>query len=294
MQIWKTKRQCRQSSPGIASATGRFFNKYPAIGSSLPRCAWAAAILHKFANLRRRSPGADLIFQWIPRMPARLIRILAPNIHLTLSSSRLFLSRTGTPSSERMIEDRTAFATRPVSASADQGRDAYRRPAHNELLAQPKMKHAALRTASIALIRAHRPEPLAISIAPRVNRMQPALNRDAVVSIWAPDSGASRVARPLTYRAIETWDRIVSRTRRVEDQMFLVRTNSATQPYPRLSQAVVGYPGVKERRTTAADYDLTSAAARAEPAINVTQLTDEVLKQLDRRMISARERLGRI
>jgi hypothetical protein len=40
--------------------------------------------------------------------------------------------------------------------------------------------------------------------------------------------------------------------------------------------------------------DESSAAVAAPPPINVSQITDEVMKQLDRKLVAARERMGRV
>jgi hypothetical protein len=87
----------------------------------------------------------------------------------------------------------------------------------------------------------------------------------------------------------------------MEQRHFLRVRDDAHEPP---SVQVVERPDVvrKSRLQVSADVDEEAAiesrpgarVARPNAPVNIAQVTDAVLQQLDRRMVSARERMGRI
>jgi hypothetical protein len=91
--------------------------------------------------------------------------------------------------------------------------------------------------------------------------------------------------------------RIRRKHQRVEEHGFRFRRDLVIEE-PRLpvsemtlaaSRSSRPQPDTKVRVETAG-----GAVSQAKPVLNTAQLTDEVLKQLDRRLIAARERRGKI
>ncbi|HKV78335.1 MAG TPA: hypothetical protein VJP02_09360 [Candidatus Sulfotelmatobacter sp.] len=119
--------------------------------------------------------------------------------------------------------------------------------------------------------------------------------------------GAGRIPRlPLNETAELTAGESIARRlprqyRRVEDCSFARGLNSSEKSTPSLvsgPSVVVDRPRPRVQRDSAGG--LGSAGERKDPIAqpqlntNVTQITDAVLKQLDRRLVAARERMGRI
>lgn len=105
-----------------------------------------------------------------------------------------------------------------------------------------------------------------------------------------PDSGA------LTIPA-----HVARKHRRVEPCPYaLVHEGVAlSQTMPMSSETMKRQkPGVLQRaqqyQPPGSHYERFPARSQQEPALNVSRITDEVLKQLDRRLVAARERMGRI
>ena len=95
--------------------------------------------------------------------------------------------------------------------------------------------------------------------------------------------------------------RVTRKHRRVEQRAYplgddLVVTN---MPRPVMADSVTlggsrFREPVQEYEPPVAKREPSVARLQPEPAVNVARITDEVLKQLDRRLIAARERRGRI
>jgi hypothetical protein len=101
------------------------------------------------------------------------------------------------------------------------------------------------------------------------------------------------------YATSSTPSRVVQQHRRVEDRTIALDSSSSKKIAPtRFFEAPVLIE--RPRSRTSGDSDLMPGVDRREPvtqpgpAVNVTQITDAVLKQLDRRLVAARERMGRI
>jgi hypothetical protein len=93
--------------------------------------------------------------------------------------------------------------------------------------------------------------------------------------------------------------RIAKRHRRVEERLALDRQGHA-QGATRIPEAemtlVDNSPRVTQQPTRQPMTPIESGTrlCRPQPVVDVAQITDEVVKQLDRRLIAARERRGRI
>lgn len=104
-------------------------------------------------------------------------------------------------------------------------------------------------------------------------------------------NGAAADAGPL-----EITTRIMRQFRRVEERPFSREPGWAPgAPAPRGSEPVLEAPARKLRRDMDSTLDFGRVATVPPPAaLNLTQLTDEVMRQLDRRLVAARERMGKI
>lgn len=90
--------------------------------------------------------------------------------------------------------------------------------------------------------------------------------------------------------------RFTRRLRRVED--------APLSPEPRLVTVAAPARGFEEMVETPArklyrnvgplQHSELGASGPTPPGINVTQLTDEVMRQIDRRLVAVRERMGKI
>jgi hypothetical protein len=127
--------------------------------------------------------------------------------------------------------------------------------------------------------------PVGMTIAARFGRRQPAM---ALARDESDDPAPSPVGMAL---------RIRRKHQRVEEHGFRFRRDLVIEE-PRLpvsemtlaaSRSSRPQPDTKVRVETAG-----GAVSQAKPVLNTAQLTDEVLKQLDRRLIAARERRGKI
>ena len=95
--------------------------------------------------------------------------------------------------------------------------------------------------------------------------------------------------------------RVPNQYRRVEDRSFARSVNSSENGTPKLpSGASVVADRPRARLPHDAAASIGSPTGRREPVVqpqletNVAEITDAVLKQLDRRLVAARERMGRI
>lgn len=157
-------------------------------------------------------------------------------------------------------------------------------------------------------------ENLALALAPKrsgLPGLQPP-SSDAMPAAPAVLSGAKRALVQPWLRPWEKGDgpdsrlgdmpgRVMRKHRRVEQRAYPpggdfvvtnmlrpVMTEAVTLAGPRFSKPAQEYEAPVAKR------EPSVAHLQPEPAVNVTRITDEVLKQLDRRLIAARERRGRI
>jgi hypothetical protein len=121
-------------------------------------------------------------------------------------------------------------------------------------------------------------------------------------TLWLPSSASTMSARLLANAVApegnvpEITTRIASRLKRVEQ--------TSLSPEPRLVAGARPARGFEEIAETPARrlYPNASPVHRSEPGagglvpsgMNVTQLTDEVMRQIDRRLVALRERMGKI
>jgi hypothetical protein len=93
--------------------------------------------------------------------------------------------------------------------------------------------------------------------------------------------------------------RVQRRHRRVEQKSFLASRDLDPLPSIRLAEHLPVVEKSRPRlpaRAEESDFEAKprGRASRTEPPVNIGQITDAVLQQLDRRLVSARERMGRI
>src|SRR5262249_17445561 len=127
------------------------------------------------------------------------------------------------------------------------------------------------------------------SAAPRT------LARSPSASTTSP--GARRNAITHDVAAPEMTARITRRLRRVEEALPFSsepRVVAGAAPFRGVDELV----GASARRSSRDGSPLhrseLSASAPMTPGINVTHLTDEVMRQIDRRLVALRERMGKI
>jgi hypothetical protein len=92
---------------------------------------------------------------------------------------------------------------------------------------------------------------------------------------------------------------ITNRHRRVEEHGFRYRRELAIdEPRSSAGDMTVVAGRAASRRVQEPDIrmetDSGKGNSRPKPVIDTARITDEVLKQLDRRLIAARERMGKI
>ena len=82
------------------------------------------------------------------------------------------------------------------------------------------------------------------------------------------------------------------KTQRVEDRAFASRYG-ARQTVILAPETELTYSRRSQRLEKETAPEPPKALAPVSPVVNVTGLTDEVMKQLDRRLVAAMERLGK-
>lgn len=120
-----------------------------------------------------------------------------------------------------------------------------------------------------------------------------ALDKTGPLAILAPSSarrGSTHVERQFdddNFSAATLSDRLLRKHRRVEVQPFFSSRAMGSQSVPAHRQAQ--QRPIAETESTSRQNSVPQA-----PNINVAQITDAVLQQLDRRLVGARERMGRM
>ena len=160
--------------------------------------------------------------------------------------------------------------------------------------------HTSLRTtllSTIAMGKRAREAPRAQQVRTRTNYSQ-ASPLQIVGAVRLPRLPLNETAE-LTAESIA--HRLPRQYRRVEDCSFARDLNSREKSTPRLlsgPSVVIDRTPPRVQKDSAGSFG--SAGERKEPVAqaqlntNVAQITDAVLKQLDRRLVAARERMGRI
>lgn len=121
-------------------------------------------------------------------------------------------------------------------------------------------------------------------------------------TLWLPPSAGTMSVglRPNAIqrdaRAPEMTTRITRRLRRIEE--------APLSPEPRMVNVAAPARGFEEileaparklhRELSPVHHSYLGASAPHPPGMNVTQLTDEVMRQIDRRLVAVRERMGKI
>ena len=104
----------------------------------------------------------------------------------------------------------------------------------------------------------------------------------------------SAIAGPVS----RTSDRIVRQHRRVEERSLVLDSgNKRTMPNQVFETPVFAErsrPAGKLSGNAAGHAETRNVGAQVGAAVNVAQITDAVLKQIDRRLVAARERMGKI
>ena len=95
--------------------------------------------------------------------------------------------------------------------------------------------------------------------------------------------------------------RVTRKHRRVEGRPYprvhdlTAKNEPALMPANRFTLEKPWLPQpAQEYQSPTSKFERTAARSQPEPAVNVARITDEVLKQLDKRLVAARERMGRI
>lgn len=252
---------------------------------------WALALVERL--LRRILAGSSyrenmtllrMARSWIPG-PRRLLLPDSPRLYspISIPERTVLLLREST----RWLSDRLSI---PCSRSASD-EDVARRARSLQSRWSTTLQTTLLST--IAVGERAREAPRAHQVRTRIEHSQ-ALPLQLV--------GADRIPRlPLNETAESIARRLPRQYRRVEDFSFARGLNSREKSTPSL---LSGPSVVVDRTRPRVQQDsaggIGSAGERRDPIAqpqlntNVAQITDAVLKQLDRRLVAARERMGRI
>jgi len=130
--------------------------------------------------------------------------------------------------------------------------------------------------------------PIAMTLAARLSNIRPA------ESLPLAESSEPELPRPGGMAL-----HITNRHRRVEEHGFRYRRELAIdEPRSSAGDMSVVAGRAASRRVQEPDIrmetDSSKGTSRPKPVVDTARITDEVLKQLDRRLIAARERMGKI
>ena len=285
MPTWKMKKAYRQFFPRRNAASNRFVG--PAATTPLSRHAWAIALATRFANRLLPLGGEQLIFERMARNTSLFIKKFGPNIHVTLSPRlQSFLER---QTDMFVFNKRITRADRPRATNLMQlAPMAERNSAERVIRSGPSSPRQIvslnLKARPVVQLK-NKQFGVQINYQKQTSGSSPATVMKFGTSLAFSVTNATRV---------ETSERIRMKGRRVEDNPFRLGTSPAITEARPLLQTGPTHLRTPPRNETKVEPDRFSETAPTAVALNVTQVTDEVLRQLDRRLISTRERMGRI
>jgi hypothetical protein len=274
------------------------------VGSRAPRVAsrhlrWAAGITSRLA-LRSYWPGLHPeVMTMTHPVRARILRLQTLLRH-THSQTRLMYSpamestATGAARPNSHIETNRQFAI-PHQTIVERK--------HSPVsFVREIVRHGAPLAQSVGAIQRNRTVEFVEKIAPpRISRLVPG-NIGSVLPRPHRPIAQSRSEQDKWESVSESLpERVVRKHRRIEARVFLQPRGLAPQIFaaPTPEEPAVSHTTLARRRAQPRLEEPTESPRRPHSApqasnINVAQITDAVLQQLDRRLIGARERMGRI
>lgn len=242
--------------------------------------AWAHAVLRKFALRSARSGTQNLISRRGPRRGLLSIHNFR-KICLTLPGLSQIL-RTQTAVIERTFVERLpSRALRTMLSSAPYRKKKSRVPP------APANRDEQQRTVA---------PPTSMLTAKPIIRFQErrfASTRLASPEIRERNQLQERVTILSARKYEQISEMIVRKTQRVEDRAFASRYGARQTAVYLPPETKLTYSRRSQRLEKETAREPTKASAPASSVVNVTGLTEEVMKQLDRRLVAAMERLGK-
>ena len=248
---------------------------------------WSGRVFVKHSVVRRdaRWYPQNLIQLFGRRKLIAVSRILAPRLQFYVNKSIQNILPPNFSFRERLIErERIAFSHSPTSTDLSPGNMATIQPYWRTKLLEDKPQDARLRftaTASVAHLQKRIPSRALI---------QSLLDPESILARTLHPRRQPRQSEPSTW---ETGRRIEQKLRRVEDRLVPVQrdllksaaTESPTNGWSARTRAAEP-PEWAEGRGK-----VMSASA---PEFDVKKVADEVMQQIDRRIVAAQERFGKI
>ena len=275
---------------------------WQAMGCALRHQRWALGITSKLAR-RSRRPGLHSEPMTLTHPFRRRILRLQTLVQHTRSETRLphpavrELKAPGCSAAHLRLEANRQIAL-PSQNTVERGQSLVS-------FVREILHRTAPATASVALVRPNRTvEFVGKIVTPPIPRS--ALGKaESVASLTLSPSRRSALgaaSRPdeSDPSAAALSERVMRRHRRVEARPFVQARGAAPQisPAPAPEPPVVVHRTLARRPAQRFDESIQSdprqQSAPQAPNIHIGQITDAVLQQLDRRLIAARERMGRI
>lgn len=273
-----------------------------ALGAASRHLRWASGITSRLA-LRSRWPGLHpetmtvthpfrvliLRLQTLLRHTHSQTLMYSPALHPTATSSPGQNSQT--EAYRQLIAPHQTIVERNHSSTS---------------FVREIMRHTASLAQPVGAIRRNRTVEFVDKIAPpRISRLVPG-NSGSAASLAIPrprranaQSGSEQDHPESVSESLP--ERVARKHRRIEARPFMQPRGLAPQIFaaPTPEEPAVSHTTLARRRTQQRFAEPVESPTRPHsapqaPNINVAQITDAVLQQLDRRLIGARERMGRI
>lgn len=249
--------------------------------------AWAAAIRSKYSpRILAGTPLGTLIYLRLAQTRLLLLRerqflqgpFLSQN---TISLSQIFLNKVAVPAQlpSQKQGSRTVLETRP---------DSFRRIRALEGALSVQEQHPARVGLSYGESRR-----FLLQLNADANAFEPAvrhLRRNVLFQAMEPTE--QPLEQPAHFSHLVM--RIVRQSQRVEDSAMASSSAGSLKHATIARDEVVGASSTRRRHLEMEDRMPNKEEPPAPPVINLTQITESVLQQLDRRLVAARERMGRI
>jgi len=290
---------------GFASRPGCFAKRAAPV--SLRHSSWASALVGKFSrsDVSRDFAHESLVtlrawqriligvrerrtFIPVSTMPVTVVHTIAP------ASSVGTLSHTASPAAAVSPIGSRIVVERIVRLAMTSGVAAFSNDTDQQGSFTPREARFVHRIALPEEDRGHR---LGL-----IRRVRPHVAKELPTSKPVQIERGSPAARPIYIDPAppDIATRVVRQHRRVEDRLLAQEGVAPTErpmlpvaPVVTLERAPASQKPSK-RYEAAPDLEGTSPNSRPPPIVDVVRITDEVMKQLDRRIVATRERIGKM
>lgn len=287
MQINNIKWQfSRGGRPGAARTT-HAFAPCPRIRHPSLRRNWCAAISERFLRLRRQPRYAEMILAAAPQSAQLFFWNLQTRLRLGSRSSLQFISRIYQTSLQVVAANRTDGVIEATQPNATSVIVRQSQPPPPSWAQRKEFGVGVAGKPPLRSVERHSTTSIMLHSGALELKQKPALRRARVTHPLVTARKAVTFAR----RSFETSEHILRKLIRTE---ALPAGNRSPRVFASAASSPVANAGAPARTVETSAFELPAKLNPKEPAMNVAQLADAVLKQLDHRMISARERLGRI